>query len=226
MEIRAEHDHKFNRRNLWLTLFFVGMALWAGYDLTFNFPAKLKKIEAYKEIKKSTENEDDAKTQWVKLADEKGWDRKPPKDSAGDVQWLTYFNYCLAIGGVIFAVYFVWKFYNTRSSWVGADEAAVKNSFGLTVPFKSIDSVDKKKWAKKGIAYVSYKDESGETKTFVMDDFKYLREPMGQIMKRIEEHLKPEQILNGPSENSVDEPSEGEPDENSSELENPSESRS
>ena len=110
------------------------------------------------------------------------------------------FNYVTLVGGAILAIFFTWKYFKIRSSWFWADEERVKNSFGLDVPFKSIQSVDKKKWAKKGIAHVTYKDEQGNSNVFVMDDFKYVREPMGEIMRRIEQHLKPEQIIGGEPE--------------------------
>lgn len=200
MDIRAEHDHEFNMRKLWIVAFFAGWSIWSAYDLAYTYPASIKKIEIYDKIKSESSDLDEAKKKWAKMAEEKGWARKPPKSTVDGVQWSIMFNYITLVGGAILAIFFTWKYFKIRSSWFGADEERVKNSFGLDVPFKSIQSVDKKKWAKKGIAHVTYKDEQGNSNVFVMDDFKYVREPMGEIMRRIEQHLKPEQIIGGEPE--------------------------
>ena len=37
MDIRAEHDHKFNLRKLWIVAFFAGWSIWSAYDLAYTY---------------------------------------------------------------------------------------------------------------------------------------------------------------------------------------------
>jgi hypothetical protein len=195
MEIRAEPDHKFNRRNLFLCAFGVGLAIWATYDINFRYPAKIEKAQIYEEILEKSKNEEDAKVKWASLAEEKGWSLKPPEHTAEYEQRNIFYNYLMVVGGIFIAAYFLWKWFRVRSSWFGADETHIKSSFGTNVPFDSIQSVDKTRWEKKGIAQVKYTDDKGGEAILIMDDFKYVREPMGEIMQRITERLKPGQII-------------------------------
>jgi hypothetical protein len=58
------------------------------------------------------------------------------------------------------------------------------------IPLEKIESVDKQKWERKGIAVVTYRLDSGETGKFKLDDFVYERVPIDQIFARIEQALK------------------------------------
>jgi hypothetical protein len=56
------------------------------------------------------------------------------------------------------------------------------------VPLTAVNSLDKAKWDRKGIAYVHYALQNGKRGKFRLDDFIYDREPTDEIFKRIEEH--------------------------------------
>uniref|UniRef100_UPI00389A29B9 hypothetical protein n=1 Tax=Stieleria sedimenti TaxID=2976331 RepID=UPI00389A29B9 len=61
------------------------------------------------------------------------------------------------------------------------------------MPIDAITKIDKRKWDAKGIAKIHY-EVDGKKMKFVMDDFKYEREPMGQLMKFAEAQLTEEQV--------------------------------
>jgi hypothetical protein len=57
------------------------------------------------------------------------------------------------------------------------------------MPLSAIESVDKQKWERKGIAFVTYQLDDGTSGKFKLDDFVYQREPVDQIFQRIEHSL-------------------------------------
>ncbi|HTW95626.1 MAG TPA: hypothetical protein VMD30_12565 [Tepidisphaeraceae bacterium] len=54
---------------------------------------------------------------------------------------------------------------------------------------EEIDSVDRGKWDRKGIALVTYRLHSGQTGSFRLDDYLYDQTPTDEIFKRIEASL-------------------------------------
>ncbi|MEO8271198.1 MAG: hypothetical protein ABI557_15860, partial [Aureliella sp.] len=88
-----------------------------------------------------------------------------------------------------------------RGSWVESTESGLTTSWGQSLRFSDVKLLDKKRWQRKGIAKATYAPaEGGPSKKFVFDDFKYEREPLGQILRDLEKHLLPEQIVGGPPE--------------------------
>jgi hypothetical protein len=57
------------------------------------------------------------------------------------------------------------------------------------VPLPMVESLDKRKWERKGIAWVNYRTENGKQGKLKLDDFVYEREPVDEIFKRIEQWL-------------------------------------
>lgn len=166
--------------------------LWGGYDAFVKFPHKVDVATAYEGIEAASEEERAIK--WNQIADEKGWSRVKPADSKEYYQSMITFNYFLMAAGLFVALFFLTKFFRIRSSWLEADEKELKTSWGKTLQFKDVTKIDKIKWERKGIGKIYYQ-EDGASKTFVLDDFKYEREPMGKIMEFAQAHLAPEQIV-------------------------------
>ena len=102
---------------------------------------------------------------------------------------------------------------NTRSQetdlkrWIEASDTGISSSWGQELRFDEMRTLDKKHWAKKGIAKITYEQE-GRKKTFVLDDFKFHREPTDDILLLVESHLTDEQIINGHPEPISEEESE------------------
>ena len=76
---------------------------------------------------------------------------------------------------------------------VSCDDDGVRNSQGESVAWDAIVKFDKSKWVK-GIAFLVYKDGEDERR-FLIDDFKYQREPMDGIVRAIEANLEADQIV-------------------------------
>ncbi|MEL6109789.1 MAG: hypothetical protein AAFU85_27575, partial [Planctomycetota bacterium] len=81
-----------------------------------------------------------------------------------------------------------------QGTWIEGDETMLRNSRGVEVPIDSIVKIDKRRWPEKGIAKIYY-EVDGKTKKFVMDDFKYHRETMGELMKFAEANLTEDQLI-------------------------------
>ena len=73
---------------------------------------------------------------------------------------------------------------------VKTDADAVHTPSGRRVPFTAITGVGKKKWDAKGLATVRYEIE-GRKGEFVLDDYKFDRDPTHAILAEIEQHLTP-----------------------------------
>ena len=59
------------------------------------------------------------------------------------------------------------------------------------IPLQNVLELDKSKWDRKGIAYISYSvDGSSANRSAKFDDFAYEQQPLHDIVKRIEEHLQ------------------------------------
>jgi hypothetical protein len=106
---------------------------------------------------------------------------KDPPHSAFDVPFNKAFGIALPPIGIAFAA---WTIYVSRGKYELEGETLSVPGHP-SVPLSSIQTVDRRKWDRKGIALVSY--TTGERSgTFKLDDFIYDREPTDEIFKRIE----------------------------------------
>ncbi len=91
-----------------------------------------------------------------------------------------------------------WYFKN-RGTWIESTKDGLKSSWGQEVRISQITQFDKKKWEKKGIGVLTYEGPNG-TEKFVVDDLKYSRKEMDQIVCWIESQIPREMIVNGEPE--------------------------
>lgn len=178
-------------------------ALWFAYDGFIGYPSKLPVAEAFDELR-SIEDDERRINEWQEVAEQRGFPKDIPTKTAeeihSDITGQYFFgalNLCIAIPlGILWL--------RARGSWVESTEQGLASSWGQSVNFSNVTKLDKKRWAKKGIATAHY-SEDGVEKKFVFDDFKYEREPLGQILRTLESVLEREQIVNGPTELETDE---------------------
>jgi hypothetical protein len=79
-------------------------------------------------------------------------------------------------------------FYNSRGEYrLHGDLLSVPGH--PTVPLSAVQSIDRAKWDRKGIAYVHYKLQNGKSGKLRLDDFIYDRTPTDEIFKRVEEQV-------------------------------------
>ena len=198
MEIRAESDSKFMLRFLLIAVMLLGYALWSLYDGFVAYPKEMKRAEAFYSAEMMAMGETDRAERWQVIAQENDWKRSKPK-KPDEVQGLIYWQYGMAFMCTLIGVPMLIKYLRSRGAWIGATDQGLQSSGGETVPFDAITQVDKTRWAKKGIARVHY-NQDGSDKVFVLDDFKFLRDPMGNIMQLLEQKIDASLVTGGPLE--------------------------
>lgn len=90
----------------------------------------------------------------------------------------------------------VWLRYNSRGCYRLKDDVLYVPGHP-PIPLDAIREIDKSKWDKKGIAYLSYELEatgtSPQTGTATLDDFVYDQDPTDAILAAIEKKVAPEE---------------------------------
>ena len=109
----------------------------------------------------------------------------------------------MAIVATLVGIPVLINYLRSRNSWVECDGKTLRSSWGAELNLDQINEVDKKKWQTKGIAKIWYEKDGGEQK-FVLDDFKYDRAKMDEIMRQIESNLDRDKITGGPTQEEYD----------------------
>ncbi|QEF99570.1 hypothetical protein Mal15_36350 [Stieleria maiorica] len=186
--IRADVHQPFFRKFLYVFLGCTAFAGWCLYDGLIGYPKKLTIAEAYESLPE--ENRRDA---WKELAGENGWPTITPAKTADDVRHDIGSQFMMVVLCMLFGIPALLMFMSGQGTWVEGDQTLIRNSKGQEVPIDAISKIDKRKWEAKGIAKIHY-EVDGKKMKFVMDDFKYEREPMGQLMQFAEANLSEEQV--------------------------------
>ena len=87
--------------------------------------------------------------------------------------------------GLIFAIAFA----RTFGRWIASDATGLTTSWGQHITYDAIRRLNKGRWAKKGIAVVHH--DGGK---LVLDDWKFERQPMDQIVEEVESHISADLI--------------------------------
>jgi len=162
---------------------FGGCSVWDGF---VKYPRLTTIFIAYSTMPEETRDQN-----WPAYARQEGWPEDPddvPRHIKTD--WDIRTQYIMA--AITLPIGLVFGFFLLRSygRWVASDEDGLTTSWGHTVPFDQIARLDKKRW-NKGIAVVHQTD--GQQK-LVLDDWKFEREAMDQIVEEVESHLSPDQV--------------------------------
>ena len=205
--LRANYVPSYFRRFLFVFIGCIAFAGWCLYDGFINYPKKLEIAKVYYEMPEENRAE-----LWREKAKENGWPiekpKSPEKIQHGIGQQWFMAGLCALIGIPAFLKWFL-----AKGTWVEGDEKTIRNSKGKELAIENITKINKRKWEEKGLAKIHYTD-GGKSKTFVMDDFKYDRESMGQIMRNAEANLTAEQVIGGLREVDKDAAeADGEPEE-------------
>ena len=199
MNVRADADIKFIRKYLLLAAAGLGFLLWGSYDEFIRFPKKLEEARAFDPIREDP----DAVIQWAKLYEankDRGWHQDPPHDSAAVIEGNIQFNRFVILGGLCLMTFFLVKYFRSRGSWMESNEDGITTSWGDSLQFDKVTQINKRRWEQKGIAKVQYTDADGKNRTMVFDDYKYQREPMGELMTMCERNLDRSKIVGGKSQ--------------------------
>ncbi len=198
MTERANFRNNYLMRYLIMATICIGGGLWFAYDGFIAWPADLPAAEAYDELRE-IEDAEERIGRWEALANENGWPKSTPKKTAEELRrdivgqyfWMTL-CFCAGVPALVY-------FFASRGTWVEETQTGLTTSWGQSMNFSDVSLLNKRRWAKKGIAKAYY-SENGASKIFTFDDFKYEREPMGKMLVRLEETLERDQIVGGPTE--------------------------
>ena len=197
--MRANFQKNYLMRYVALATVCLLMAAWFGYDGLVGYPAQLPAAEAYDQIR----DLDAAKRaeRWKQITADKNLPKETPKKTAEQLRSDIVGQYFW--GGINLLVglpaLFLWL--RSRGSWVESTAGGLTTSWGQSLQFSEVTLLDKKKWERKGIAKATYTPAEGVgPKLFVFDDFKFEREPLDHMLRDLEKHLLPEQIVGGPPE--------------------------
>jgi hypothetical protein len=189
MTIRADSDHRFYYRFIFIGLTLLGMAGWFLYDGAVTYPKQFDRAHKYEELLKEGKVD-----QWPTVATENGWPTDKPKNEIDSQIQYIFAGILGALG--LWCLLIVWL---ARGRWIEGTKTGIMSSWGQSLNFDDVISLDKKQWRKKGVAKITYQD-GNRRRRFVIDDYKFEREATGQILRNLEDRLSPEQIVGGPSE--------------------------
>ncbi len=198
MSERANFQNNYLMRYLIMALICIGGGLWFAYDGFIAWPRDLPASRAYDELRE-IEDSVERIEKWEAIATENGWPKSTPKKTAeqleGDIIGQYFWMAICFAAGIPALIYFV----SSRGTWVEATDSGLKTSWGQEVDFENVTLLNKRRWAKKGIAKAYY-NQNGVAKIFTFDDFKFEREPIGKMLRRLEESLERDKIVGGPTE--------------------------
>ena len=204
MPIRADNDPRFSRRFLIMGIVAMGFALWSLYDGLVKYPAqRVRGFEEFKVDDKSQfedpkvreltvdqfERSADKDHEWAKYSHERGIKSIPE----------IFTQYVQAAVAGLAGLFLISIPIRARGRWIEGDESGITSSWGESFHYDQIEQVNKRKWRDKGIAKVTYID-GNRRRQFVIDDFKFKREPTDQILFELEQRIEIERITGGPPE--------------------------
>lgn len=196
MTVRANFTRSWLRRYLLMAVLALGWASWCAYDGLVAYPARYERAEEYARLEGLEKPQRDEA--WKKIAREKGWPVVKP-DSAEEVRGSILQQYVMGVLGLVIGLPAIGCWIVSRNAWVERTDTGLKTSWGQSVDFSTVESLNKRKWKHKGIARALYRD-GDRTRTFVFDDFKFERQPLGKILRDLEAVLDDSKILEGTRE--------------------------
>jgi hypothetical protein len=193
MVIRSISDRRYSRRFLIMGAAICGFWLWCLYDGLIKYPREQERGLAFDKL-----GAEGRQNEWDELATAKGWSTSPPEEarSEEDFRNKVYMQYAMAALTAIIGLPMLLVALKSRGNWIEWNGATIDTSWGESFGPDQVVRVDKKRWQKKGIAKVTYED-AGSKRRFVVDDFKFERPTMDQILYELEQRLDPERIVNG-----------------------------
>lgn len=189
MAERANISPSFRWRLALVAAFCFGLALWSVYDGSVKYPNERERYHAYQQLKKQ-----DQLDQWEEIAAEHGWPTEKPAKPHGEEEDTVQF--IMAGMATPVGLLFLYFFLRNRGRWIEGDENGLHTSWNQQLQFDQITVLDKKRWRKKGIAVVRYEQE-GRKRRLVLDDCKYDPQPIEVLLRLVESHVSPEQVVGG-----------------------------
>lgn len=168
----------WKKQKLFLALFFYGVSVLFFHDGIRGYPASNERWKVYEKFKKEDQLEN-----WTVYASEHGWSDTPPHKfyESSDIAGQYFFGGLGLLVGSVGLVFWLMQ----KGRLIRTDEQAVYTPDGVRVPFEEITGMDRRKWEAKGLATVHYR-AGKKTGSFILDDYKFERDPVHQIFSEIE----------------------------------------
>ena len=164
-----------------IALFFTGIGLWFLFDGMAGYPRSNERWLAHEKFKA-----EDRLSEWPAFAKKAGWNEEPPhkfykKEDITGQYVLGVLSLLVGAGALVY-----WAGQIKGVFKLDGDTVVIPG--GKRVPLESITGVNRKNWDAKGLATVFYTID-GRCGKYVLDDYKYDREPIHEIMAVIEAKL-------------------------------------
>lgn len=178
MQLTAKISREWRDRMIIVLLMLLGSSAWFFYDGAVAYPKYNIKADAYTEIQRVYQADEALlKEKWKALAIENHWDPedvpKKRKDEKQQFQWGTG----LFIISIIFLLWMLREMHRViladDEKFVGISRAIPPFNSLREIRFDSVFGVDKRRWDKKGIAVVFYKNAAGSRASAIIDEYKY-----------------------------------------------------
>jgi hypothetical protein len=177
----------------------LGWALYCLYDGFIGYPNQRVRALAYEELEKELVGGDPVvfRDRWHELARQNNWPTTFPGEpkSKGDI----YMQFVMAAGTGAIGLWLLWGVWRARGQWIEQTKNGLTTSWGQTLDYDQVLSIDKRKWRNKGIAKIRYQ-EGNRKRRFVLDNFKFDRDTTDRILYDLESRVGHDKITNGPPE--------------------------
>ncbi len=172
----------YTRRAGIIIFMFTAFCGWFFYDGKFAYPAKKEIYEKYVSMK------DKDPAGWKALAIQKLYPAQPEEMDDAKIRTQLQFSVLTGVAALSMLARFLYK----RRQVLTADGTSFTAPSGEQVPFSKIFRLDRTKWQDKGLATVFYRDEAGQERKTVIDDFMY--GGADQVLDRVRANFEGEDI--------------------------------
>lgn len=182
MPAEARVTKIWKQQKLFIALFLIAFGLWFFIDGKWVWPRSNERFDLHKQFEK-----ENRLSEWPAEAKKRGWKAEPPhkRHEPNDILAQFVFASLCGFGGAVALFYWLTQ----KSRVVKSDAEAVYSPAGTRVPFDAITGLGVKKWDSKGLATVRF-EISGRQGQFVLDDYKFERDPTHVIFNEIKEKLE------------------------------------
>lgn len=184
----------------------IGFGLWSLYDGMVKYPAqRVRGFDEFKVDYKSLFEDSQVKAMNVDEFEQKA-------NAESRLEWSKYMHergfksipeiftqYVQAAVAGLVGLFLLSIPIRARGRWIEANESGITSSWGQSFQYDEVEQLNKRRWRDKGIAKVTYVTD-GRRQTFVIDDFKFVREQTDQILFELEQRIEFERITGGPPE--------------------------
>jgi hypothetical protein len=205
MNIKANTHRGYLLKYLLIGIAALVFGLWHLKDGLVTYPALREMADAYELLQgpldengQSEVPDGEFQSNWQALAAENEWPEDVPKLN-DEIDNLLLYNYF--IGGVFTAIGLACLFLglSTIGKWVQLKDGVLSDKRGNSIDIKDIVEIDKKRWEKKGLATLTA-NSGGQTQKMILDDLKFVRSAVDQILLHIEQTVGEDKIINGETE--------------------------